>query len=288
MTTSRRTKGLASSTGLSRARAIVGLLRPLNCLALAALYLGVFRRWGGGASWSGEGVAGAIAWALLAGAGYCWNDVCDVEIDRAGHPERPLPRGIVQRATAQWMAVALAAAAVGLAWTEGWWLGGSVTVVAGMCWVYSSWLRPRSSLGANLLCAGMVAAVPLSGFRLGLRAALAIGTYAFVLTLARELAKDWSERDSDRTARPKPALAAVPGAGLVALRWIMGGAVVVLGGWTAMRLGDGLGAALVAASAALAMAGALLAKPVGAPRPASSVLLKSAAYLLAVSVWSPS
>ncbi len=160
-----------------------------------------------GAWWAGWGAPVRIALAALAAIGLtvaanAWNDLADVEIDRAGHPERPLVTGALSPRTADRIAMLGALGAV-LAASD-------VSVLLGVCTVgvlllmrlYSPWLK-RAGFAGNLVVA-LLASLP---FVYGSYAAahwtrgVPLVLIAVPLHLARELAKDLDDRDADRGTR---------------------------------------------------------------------------------------
>src|SRR5665647_2300178 len=85
-----------------------------------------------GAWWAGWGDPPSIALAALVAVGLTaaanvWNDIADVEIDRAAHPERPLVAGTLSLADADRLAIVAATGAVVCA--------SEVSVVLGVCTV---------------------------------------------------------------------------------------------------------------------------------------------------------
>jgi geranylgeranylglycerol-phosphate geranylgeranyltransferase len=167
-----------------------------------------------GAWWAGWGNPSAIALAALAAIGLTaaantWNDIADVDIDRAAHPERPLVTHELSLDGADRIAIVAATGAVVCA--------SNVSVVLGVCTVavllvmrlYSPWLK-RAGLVGNLVVA-VLASLP---FVYGSYAAgswargVPLVLIAIPLHLARELAKDLDDRDADRGARRTLPLAA--------------------------------------------------------------------------------
>ena len=81
------------------ARGLVALTRPGNA-AMAALGGATGYVLAGGPPTPLLWAAALVPPALVAAFGNVYNDVRDAALDAAAHPERPLPRGVVQRRTA--------------------------------------------------------------------------------------------------------------------------------------------------------------------------------------------
>ncbi len=84
-----------------------------------------------------------VAFCCAASAGYVWNDLRDVESDRA-HPAkrlRPLAAGTVPEESARTLARALALSALALAWLVGSDVLAIVALYLGSTLAYSLWLR---------------------------------------------------------------------------------------------------------------------------------------------------
>ena len=183
---------------------VVRLVRPLNVVMFfAGVALGGLLGAGLEAFSGLHGRALVLAmWsAALIGAGAnAINDVFDLEIDRVNRPDRPLPSRAVSVGTARlvWMATALVG--VGLsALLSPLHLGIALGAVV-LLYAYSAWLK-RMPLAGNLAVALILGVAILYG---GLAvapegsAALWLGAaFAFVTTLAREIAKDVEDMIGD-------------------------------------------------------------------------------------------
>lgn len=143
-------------------------------------------------------IAGTSA-SLVAAAGYAFNDVVDLDIDRLNRPERPLPAGRISPKTAALGAQFLALAGLFIAWWLNPILGLFASVVAGSLFLYSRYLKMKPLWG-NLL----VALLAASAFPYG---ALAVGSwgrswipalFAFLFHLGREIVKDLEDLEGDR------------------------------------------------------------------------------------------
>lgn len=239
-----------------------------------------------GAWWAGGGVnparpilLAAVAAIALTALANAFNDAADAGIDAVAHPERPVPRGAIDRRAALGIAgvgAMLGVLSSGIVDPR---LGLLSIVVAGAMVAYSMWIK-RMGIAGNVLVA-LLASMP---FLYGAWAAgapsraLPLLAFAIPLHFAREVAKDIDDVDGDRdvratlpvrvglpAARNVVALAALVFAGVVALspRWWPGLALpglvalvpVAFGTWRALRGQRGsprlLKAAMVAAMATL-------------------------------------
>jgi geranylgeranylglycerol-phosphate geranylgeranyltransferase len=188
-----------------RLSGLVRLLRPLNfVLFFAGVALGGILA-GGLEVFRGESLGlmlAAMASAALIGASAnAVNDLFDLEIDRINRPDRPLPSGTVspRAAWAVWfvgsllgigLSMLISMAHVGLA-------VGSVALLFG----YSAYLK-RMPLVGNLAVALVLGlAILYGGLVAGPSVAALVGAaFAFLVTLAREIAKDIEDAPGDGAA----------------------------------------------------------------------------------------
>lgn len=123
-----------------------------NVVAAYFLSAGVFDT---GLVLGGALVAGALAYA----GGAILNDVVDAEFDARQRPERPIPRGVVERDDAGWMGATLLLGGAALLATLGAHRGAAVGLV-GLVALYD-WLHKRW-VGSVGLIAGCRAALALT------------------------------------------------------------------------------------------------------------------------------
>jgi geranylgeranylglycerol-phosphate geranylgeranyltransferase len=196
--------------------AVVRLVRPLN-VVLFVVGVGV----GGVLALGGlprEAVAGllgaAVSAALIGAAANAINDVFDLEIDRLNRPERPLPQGHLGKSGAQWIWIVCSVAGIAVgALVSGTHAAIAIGAVV-LLYVYSRRLKRMPVIG-NLVVSIVVAAALLYG-------ALAVGeitmavlvgaSFAFLVTLAREIVKDLEDLVGDRSVGART-LAVTAGAG---------------------------------------------------------------------------
>ena len=187
-------------------RGAVRLVRPSNALvSAAATYVG----YAVAAAPLPPGFPAAPLLAAMAAsvaftaAGNIRNDLGDVDIDRAAHPDRPLVTGAMTPRAARVLAIAAYAAAVVAAWLVSWAALALVLVAIPLMEGYEQWGKGRG-LPGNLL----IALLTMAPFVIGGLAAqhvgpalLALAGLAALATLAREVIKDIQDADADAGAR---------------------------------------------------------------------------------------
>lgn len=181
-----------------------------------------------------------LAFCLLSGAVYAFNDVRDVEADRA-HPKkrhRPIAAGVISERTALIAAGVLAAVALGACVTLSWELAAyAAGYLAQNVW-YSIRLKHIAFVDVGVIAGGFLLRVaggaaaidvPASGWLLACTALLAV--FLGLGKRAHELA--WAERTGQKTATR----AALAGYRIDVVRLVMlGFAVVTLGAYVAYTL----------------------------------------------------
>ncbi|NKB68556.1 MAG: hypothetical protein GKR89_15955 [Candidatus Latescibacteria bacterium] len=178
--------------------AFIALIRPVNGLLTAlSVYVGALAA--GHYQAHFPLVLAAFSAALIASAGYAFNDAIDLAIDRINRPQRPLPGGKISRRTALW----ISAGGAGLGLLLGLYIGVATGAMAlGVILaltLYSLALKQRPFWG-NLLVSLVAAAAFLYG-------ALAVGAwgrswipaaFAGLYHLGREIVKDLEDIEGDR------------------------------------------------------------------------------------------
>lgn len=168
----------------------------------------------------GSAALGALSMALLAAAGNAHNDLLDLAADRINRPDRPLPSGRLAPRTAAWTAGLLYAAAFAAALPLGF---PAVNLVLGMGILLAGYnLRLKAlpllgNLAVALLCALAVYLPEVPGRPL-YTAIPAL--FAFLTTVAREIAKDAEDLAGDRAVGWRTFPIAC---GIRATRWLTGG-----------------------------------------------------------------
>jgi len=198
-----------------RARDVVELIRPLNCVfAGLAVLIGVFIagetfHFDGelvGIDWTSyELVRAALAFAaavLITGAGNAINDYFDRNIDKVNRPKRPIPSGRVEPSTA-------------LATSQAMFVFGILLTVPITVWCvvlaalntlilasYAAGLK-RKGLAGNITIGYLVGSTFLfGGLVIGdLQVASILAAMAALATVGRELIKDIEDMKGDRASR---------------------------------------------------------------------------------------
>jgi geranylgeranylglycerol-phosphate geranylgeranyltransferase len=124
--------------------------------------IGAFLAGGLPAASSGHALRAALVVGLVVAYGFVINDLRDVLVDSIGKPHRPIPAGRISRRDALWLALALAALALLLAWSLGPSMAlfafGTITLAA----VYSYALKSTILVG-NACMGLLIGAIPLYG-----------------------------------------------------------------------------------------------------------------------------
>lgn len=196
-------------------RGLLELARPTNVL-LGVLTVPLGAAMVLGAEWSLQHALTvgfhALSVAAFMGAGNVMNDLRDIEIDRAVHPERPLPSGRVALATAKKWAGLLWILSIGALMAG---LSGVVAVLPGLLiWAFAAVLMVAYDHGPDLKSRGLVgnlvisvlvgAVVVFGASSAGAWSnpvALAAAAVAALVNLAREIVKDVHDMAGDEGHR---------------------------------------------------------------------------------------
>ncbi|MBC7791156.1 MAG: UbiA family prenyltransferase [Anaerolineae bacterium] len=197
------------------ASAYIALVRLPNVLMVAAgVMLGA---WWARGSISAAVFAAMVAAMALTAAANSWNDAADIEIDRVAHPERPLPSGLLSKATALGLARFAALLAVVAALLAAPSLALLTVILLVPMRFYSPHIK-RLGLPGNLTVA-LLASLPFlyGAWATGRpRSGLLLVAIAAPLHLAREIAKDLDDAAGDAgVRRTLPMRIGVPGARLI-------------------------------------------------------------------------
>lgn len=168
----------------------------------------------------GSAVLGSLSMALLAAAGNAHNDLLDLAADRINRPDRPLPSGRLTPKAAAWTAGLLYAAAFALAFPLGFRTGNLVVGMGILLALYNLRLKALplvGNLAVALLCA---LAVYLPEVPRQPLYTLIPALFAFLTTVAREIAKDAEDISGDRAVGWRTFPIAC---GIRATRWATGG-----------------------------------------------------------------
>jgi geranylgeranylglycerol-phosphate geranylgeranyltransferase len=187
------------------------LVRPANAAIAFASVLGggivTVRSWSVGL----PVFRGALAAALILGAGNALNDVFDAGIDAVNRPDRPVPSGSISSKGALALSIVLFAGGIGLAWTLSSGARAIAVVNSVLLAAYARYSK-RMPVAGNILVAALTASVfPFSGAilgRVGTEIAV-LAVSAFFAMLAREILKDIEDLPGDEKA----------GAATIPTRW---------------------------------------------------------------------
>jgi 4-hydroxybenzoate polyprenyltransferase len=176
---------------------------------------------------------GTLAFAILAGClvyagGATFNDVADAGFDSRHRPERAIPRGLVSRGAAAWMAAVQMTLGLGVLVFQGaspaWAVALAATILA-YDWVHKRWIGSVVLMaGCRVLLALTIASLPgqfLPAALLGWLAAL----FAYIVALS--LIARWEYRPGAPAAR----LGRMVGGLLAFIPLVDAGALLLAGAW---------------------------------------------------------
>ena len=178
------------------ARDVLQLLRPhhwvKNGFVLAGLLFGH--------AWDEPGyvaaaLAATLAFCLASSAVYAFNDALDAERDRE-HPDkngRPVARGAISSAAAHGIAVALAAAALGIAAWTGWQVAATAGAYLALNAAYSLGLKHVPVLDVFAIAAGFMLRLLAGTWGIGIEPSRWLLACGFLLTLFLGFAKRRAE-----------------------------------------------------------------------------------------------
>lgn len=180
----------------------VRLVRPLNvAMMLVGVGLGGVLVAGWAALESVPLLMAALSAAAIGAAGNSYNDVADVAIDQINRPNRPLPSGLISSRGGVGLWLVLTVLGVGLGFVLSVQHGLLALASAALLVAYSRWLK-RQPLAGNVAVAVLIAlALVYGGLAVGSAGAVLVGAlFAFLTTLAREIAKDVEDEPGDAAA----------------------------------------------------------------------------------------
>lgn len=183
--------------------ALLRLLRPAN-LVLSFLAVAVGGVLAVGASAFAPAAVASLLLAMasaafVGSAANALNDVYDAEIDRVNRPDRPVAAGRVAPRTARTVWAVLSALGVLCGVLVSPALAGIAAASVAVLWLYNARLKGVPVVG-NVVVASVIAAAPLYGALAVEVVPPAVGAavgLTFLLTLAREIAKDIEDVEGD-------------------------------------------------------------------------------------------
>ena len=142
-----------------------------------------------------------IVFVFVAG-GNSMNDYFDRDLDRAAHPSRPIPNGVVRARSALTVAVAMLGGATAMGWLVGMLsfaiVGSSLAIMLS----YELLLKSEGLVG-NMAISWLTAALFLFGGAAvdGMQLAWILAALAFLVSLGREIIKDVQDIGGDTKTR---------------------------------------------------------------------------------------
>ena len=237
------------SAAARSAAAAAELVRwPNAAMAAGGVLLGAW--WATGAVPAQAWWAAAAAVALTAVANG-WNDLADLELDRAAHPHRPLPSGCLTAGAARRIAIVAAVASVPHAAAARPALGALTLAVLATMRAYSPSLK-RRGLPGNVAVAVLASLPFLYGAWAAGRPAdgLTLVLVGAPLHLAREIAKDLDDASADAgSRRTVPVRFGAP----AARRFVAGAAALFVAFFVALLVRSAVRASPVALAALAAV-----------------------------------
>lgn len=227
----------------------------------------------------GAAAQGSLSMAFLAAAGNMHNDVVDLPIDRINRPDRPLPAGRIAPKTAMAGAALCLALALILAFGLGRPVGLLAASMGALLYVYNVNLKGMplvGNLAVALLCA-LAIYLPELPHRPDFT--LMPILFAFLTTVAREVAKDAEDVSGDREhgALTLPVLYGTKAARIAVAIACVGTLALLPVPW--LRLGYHVGYPIAAAALCLPLLALVLAG-LQAPEPAWGPMQKRLKQLM--------
>lgn len=172
-------------------------------------------------------IACAVVVSFMAG-GNALNDYIDREIDKIGHPERPLPRGEITPRAALLCGIGGLAAACLISLLMGSLFSAAMVTVAAVLMVsYEVYLKKTGFMG-NLEIAILTGMIFLYGGSVvdNIEGNLVFAVMAMLVSVGREIAKDVEDMDSDAGRRTLPMIVGTKKASLIAAVFYIAGPVL--------------------------------------------------------------
>jgi geranylgeranylglycerol-phosphate geranylgeranyltransferase len=159
---------------------------------------------------------GAAAAFSFIGAGNALNDYLDREIDRKGHPDRPIPSGRVRPATARGVSAGLFAVSLLCGALISLTALAAVAALAGLMLAYE-WRLKAQGLAGNIAIGVLSGATfAFGGVAVGnLQPTLSLAALGTVASIGREVAKDIEDMEADEGRRTLPQRVGAAKAGAV-------------------------------------------------------------------------
>lgn len=172
-------------------------------------------------------IASAVVISFMAG-GNALNDYIDREIDKVGHPERPLPRGEITPRAALVCGVGGLALACAISVLMGSFVSTAVVTGAAILMVtYEVYLKKTGFLG-NLEIAILTGMLFLYGGAAvnNIEGNLIFAAMAMLVSVGREIAKDIEDMGADEGRKTLPMIVGVKNAGIIASIFYIAGPIL--------------------------------------------------------------
>ena len=147
-------------------------------------------------------IAGVFVILSFVAGGNALNDYIDRDLDKTAHPDRPLPTGELQPATAKYCGVGGLVLAVLLSFLISWIVAAVVAAAAVLMVSYETLLKQRGFIG-NLCIAVLTGMIFLFGGSLveDFSRVWVLTLLAFLVSVGREIAKDIEDLAGDKGCR---------------------------------------------------------------------------------------
>jgi 4-hydroxybenzoate polyprenyltransferase and related prenyltransferases len=168
-----------------------------------------------------------IVLSFIAG-GNSLNDYIDAEIDKIGHPDRPLPRGeISYRSALAFGIVGLVIAVILSLIMMSYIVTGIVLIAAVLMILYELYLKQRGFIG-NITIAVLTGMIFLFGGSVvnNIEGNYVIALMAILVSIGREIAKDIEDMSSDTDRKTLPMIIGVKKASILASIFFIAGPIL--------------------------------------------------------------
>lgn len=172
-------------------------------------------------------ISSAVVVSFIAG-GNALNDYIDREIDKTGHPDRPLPRGEITPKTAKWCGIGGLALACVISLLMGSWMSSCIVTAAAILMVsYELYFKSIGFLG-NLEIALLTGMLFIYGGAAvnNIMGVAIFAAMAVLVSIGREITKDIEDMESDEGRKTLPMSIGKKKAGALAAAFYIAGPVL--------------------------------------------------------------
>jgi geranylgeranylglycerol-phosphate geranylgeranyltransferase len=197
-----------------------------GAIGILGVLIGAFIATGVGIADHLLGIAvGCVVVAVSIAGGNSLNDYIDRDIDRIGHPDRPLPKGEITPAAALRVGIVLLAAAVAISLIlQSVQVTGAVIVAVVLMAAYETLLKQRGFVG-NIVIALLTGMVFLFGGAIvgDVMSVAVMAAMAALVNVGREIAKDIEDMGSDEGRKTLPMTLGARNAAIVGAAFFVSG-----------------------------------------------------------------